>query len=50
MRDTDTPLCECSGFQKTSKGRGGKVVNFGLCNGIRVPMVRKKELFYKIEK
>jgi hypothetical protein len=23
MRDTDTPLCECSGFQRTSKGRGG---------------------------
>jgi len=30
--------------------RGGKVVNFGLCNGTRVPMVRKKELIYKIEK
>lgn len=24
MRDTDTPLCECSGFQRPSKGRGGE--------------------------
>lgn len=23
MRDKDTPLCECSGFQRTGKGRGG---------------------------
>lgn len=22
MRDRETSLCECSGFQKTSKGRG----------------------------
>ena len=29
MRDTDTPLCECSGFQKTSKGRGGGRGSFG---------------------
>ena len=29
MRDTDTPLCECSGFQKTSKGRWWGEGSFG---------------------